>query len=268
MPQDVFSRLRDYYNKVAEVMRGGAGAASIFPNNPDIGTSREKVYIQFLRQHAPSKCNVFMGGFLFDEDGAESKQMDIIITTDTAPRFDFHNQDGQGKSFSPVEGTLCAVSIKSTLNKAELCEVLNNIASIPPTRPIDGRCNPLAKIRDYDDWPLKVIYASDGVLSETLFEHLNNFYIANANIPLNRRPNIIHVAGKYFIVRVQSGMSITERTTGTVTKLKEGQFQILTDSSDLQAIVCILDNLQQRASASGQIFFSYNYLTKKVLGVS
>ena len=43
--------------------------------------SRELAYAEFIKQHAPSKCDVFLGGYLFDDDGAESKQLDIIITT-------------------------------------------------------------------------------------------------------------------------------------------------------------------------------------------
>ena len=86
MPSDFYTRLREYYLKVGEVLRGDADAASIFPNPTDVGTSRELAYADFLRQHAPSKCNVFSGGFLFDVEGNESKQPDILITTDTAPR--------------------------------------------------------------------------------------------------------------------------------------------------------------------------------------
>ena len=71
MPKNFYDRLRDYYGKVAEVLRGEADAASIFPNTTDVGMSREKVYVQFLIQHAPSKCNVFLGGFLFDEEGID-----------------------------------------------------------------------------------------------------------------------------------------------------------------------------------------------------
>jgi len=130
MPDNFFFRLREYYLNAASVLRGEADAASIFPNTTDIGMSREKVYSEFLRLHAPSKCNVFLGGFLFDMNGNESKQLDIIITTDTAPRFDFHNRDGSGKSFSPVEGTLGVASIKSVLNKAELENALWGIASM------------------------------------------------------------------------------------------------------------------------------------------
>ncbi len=115
MAQPFFERLRSYYIDVAKVLRGEADPASVFANTTDIGMSRELAYKEFLKQHAPSKCNVFLGGFLFDEDGVESKQLDIIVTTDTAPRFNFNIREGAGKSFSPVEGTLGVVAVKSTL---------------------------------------------------------------------------------------------------------------------------------------------------------
>ncbi len=214
MTQPFFERLRTYYVNVAEVLRGEADAASIFPNTTDIGISRELVYAEFLKQHAPSKCNVFLGGFLFDEDGVESKQLDIIITTDTAPRFNFHIKGGSGKSFSPVEGTLGVVSSKSTLNKAELIDALENIASIPPTRSLDGRINPLLKCPNYDDWPFKIVYAPNGIAPGTLLTHLNEFYVANPQIPFSRRPNLIHVAGSCLLFRAQGGMALTHVASG------------------------------------------------------
>ncbi len=139
MATNFHARLRAYYLKFGEVLRGNADAASVFPNTTDIGMAREKVYAEFLKQHAPSKCNVFLGGFLFHMDGTESKQLDVIVTTDTAPRFDFYNRDGEGKSFSPVEGTLGVASIKSTLDKQQLQDSLTGIASIPPTESLDKR---------------------------------------------------------------------------------------------------------------------------------
>jgi len=112
-----FHRLRSYYLEVASVLRGEAKAASVFPNATDVGMARERIYAEFLRQHAPSKCNVFFGGFLFGEDGSESGQLDVLVATDTTPRFNLNNEDGAGKSFSPVDGTLGVASIKSTLDK-------------------------------------------------------------------------------------------------------------------------------------------------------
>lgn len=264
MAQTFFDRLRSYYTKVAEVLRGEADAASVFANTTDIGMSRELAYAEFLNQHAPSKCNVFLGGFLFDDDGVESKQLDIIVTTDTAPRFNFHNKDGSGKSFSPVEGTLGVVSVKSTLNRAELFDALAGIASIPPTRSLDGRVNFLLTIKNYDDWPVKIVYASKGIAPETLLAHLNEYYIANPAIPLNRRPNFIHVAGSCLIVRAQEGMSLHDRGSGTAGLLAIGTYHLVTTDSDLQAIVWALNQLQQNATASTHILFSYGSLINKV----
>lgn len=264
MAQNFFDRLRTYYTKVAEVLRGEADAASVFANTTDIGMSRESAYAEFLKQHAPSKCNVFFGGFIFDDDGAESKQLDIIITTDTAPCFNFHNKDGSGKSFSPVEGTLGVVSVKSTLNRAELFDALGGIASIPPTRSLDGRINVLLKIKNYDDWPVKIVYASKGIVPETLLAHLNEYYATNPAIPVNRRPNFIHVAGSCLIVRAQEGMSLHDRGTGTAESLAVGIYHLVTTESDIQAIVWTLNQLQQNATVSTHILYSYDSLINKV----
>jgi uncharacterized protein YjfI (DUF2170 family) len=268
MAQAFFDRLRDYYVKVAAVLRGEADAASVFANTTDIGISRERVYAEFLKQHAPSKCNVFLGGFIFDEDGAESKQLDIIITTDTAPRFDLFNKDGTGKSFSPVEGTLGVVSVKSTLNRNELFDALEGIASIPPTRSLEGRVSFTIAITNYDDWPVKIVYASKGIAPETLLAHVNDFYNTNSGVPLNRRPNFIHVAGSCMIVRAVSDIGLARRDTGEVQSLNVGSYYLVTTGSDLQAIVFVLDKLQQNAIASTHILFSYGSLINKVSRLS
>jgi hypothetical protein len=274
MPRTVFERLRDYYLKVAEVLRGDADAASVFPNPTDVGMSRERVYADFLKQHAPSKCNVFLGGFLFDEDGAESRQMDVIVTTDTAPRFDFHNRAGEGKSFSPVEGTLGVASIKSHLDRAQLFDALDAIASIPPTRSLEGRVTAGTEILRYDDWPYKIVYATGGLQDETILGHLDTYYSEHPEVPFTRRPHIIHVAGCYAIIRVVGGMSIRSVSEGTNEQppLENeqsplGTFRLMTRNPDLQGIVWVLHNLQDNAAASTDIYFSYGNLINKVNAV-
>jgi hypothetical protein len=264
MAKDFFQRLRNYYLDVAAVLRGEAKPAAIFPNATDVGISRERVYAEFLRQHAPSKCNVFFGGFIFGDDGTESKQLDVIITTDTTPRFDFHNKDGSGKSFSPVEGTLGAVSIKSMLNKNEIEDALTGIASIPNTTSIEGRVAGFLNLSGYEDWPYKVIYSTDAIASDTLLQHINNFYAANPQIPIFRRPNVIHVSGKYVIFRAITGMQVVDVTTNTITTYPEGTFILQTRDSDLQGIVWALDGLQQRATASTHILYNYGELINRV----
>lgn len=259
MAQSFSKRLREYYLRVAKVLRGEADAASIFPNSSDVGVSRERIYADFLRQHTPSKCNVFLGGFLFHMDGSESKQLDIIVTTDTAPRFDFHNPDGGGKSFSPVEGTLGVVSIKSNLDKKELHDALNGIASIPPTTALEGRVAFGVKISDYDDWPYKAIYASSGVSSVTLVNHIREFYRDNPTIPLSRRPNLIHVSGEYLVVRIGNRQHI-ESSERSADEIQLGEFYALITEPDIQGLQWIINGIQQNALASTHIIYNYNGL--------
>jgi hypothetical protein len=268
MAGQFFERLRAYYLDVAAVLRGEAKAASIFPNSTDIGTSRERIYAEFLRQHAPSKCNVFFGGFLFGENGDESGQLDVIVTTDTTPQFNFHNQGGQGKAFSPVEGTLGVASIKSTLNKNELENALEGIAAIPPTEPLVGRVNPMLIITGYDDWPYKIIYASEGISPDTLLGHLHDFYTRNPSILNSRRPNLIHVSGKYVIFRVIPGMSVIDRDDGNKDiPVALGEFRLITRDPDLHGILWALDALQKNAVASSHIGYTYTKLINRINGL-
>lgn len=250
MIQNFFLRLREYYQNVGTVLRGEAAAASIFPNSSDIGSSRERIYAEFLKLHAPSKCNVFFGGFLFDLDGTESRQLDIIVTTDTAPRFNLHNRDGSGKSFSPVEGTLGVASIKSTLNKNELEDALANIASIPPTRSLEGRVSFAVHITGYDDWPYKIIYAPKGVAGDTLHQHVIAYYDVHPEIPLARRPHLIHVAGQYVIIRAVPGMNLWSGLRMQEEKIEPGIYHLITRDPDLQGILWALNSLQKNAQAS------------------
>lgn len=262
-----FQRLRKYYLDVASVLRGEASVASIFPNSTDVGMSREQVYAEFLRQHAPSKCNVFFGGFLFGDDGSESKQLDIIVTTDTTPQFNFHNRDGSGKSFSPVEGTLGVASVKSMLNKHELEDALEGIAAIPPTTSLEHRIVSDISISNYDDWPFKIIYASDGISADTLKSHLETYYSNNPSIPLGRRPNIIHVAGKYILFRATPGAIEWDAEKQKHEKIEEGSFRVFVDDPDLQGIIWTLHGLQQSATASTHILYSYRNIFNAINGV-
>ncbi len=266
MTKPFYNRLNEYFLNVAEVLKGEAKAASIFANTTDIGITRENVYVEFLRQHTPSKCNVFLGGFLFGEDGDESKQLDIIISTDTSPRYNFQNRDGNGKSFSPVEGCLGIASIKSKLDKDQLFDSLYGIASIPETKSIEGRINPNIKYKGYEEWPFKIIYASEGINENTILSHLNEFYLKNPQIPIYRRPNLIHVAGKYVIMRIVEGMGIRNIFNDTSINPEIGIFYPFTTNSDLQGLVWTINDLQQKSIISNHILYDYTSIINKIHG--
>ncbi|MEZ6037514.1 MAG: DUF6602 domain-containing protein [Planctomycetota bacterium] len=267
MPGEFFERLRRYYLDVAAVLRGEAQAASIFPNPTDVGGSREQIYAEFLRQHAPSKCNVMLGGFLFGEDGRESGQLDVLATTDTIPQFNLHNRGGHGKSFSPVEGALFVASIKSRLDKQQLEDALSGLAAIPPTKNLEGRVSWHVSIKNYEDWPYKLIYATDGVSAKTLQQHLNAFYAVRPDIPLGRRPNMIHVLGKYIVSRAGPETKFWNYELNRPESAVEGTFHVRHTDADLQGIMWAINALQERAAASTHILYSFGNLINHVNGL-
>jgi hypothetical protein len=143
------------------------------------------------------------------------------------------------------------------LNKTELEDALSGIAAIPQTVSLENRVTFGLTINNYDDWPFKIVYSSDGIDGNTLLGHLFAYYSEHPEISLGRRPNIIHVAGKYAIFRIVTGMSILNYEEGGMITPPAGTFRLFTRDSDLQAIVWALDGLQQRATASTHILYDY-----------
>lgn len=204
MPKPFLERLHKYFASVNKVLEAKAEASSIFANSGDIGTSRESVYMEFLQQHLPPACNIQKGGFLFGQTGDESKQLDIIITSNHCPQYRFL-ESNEHKSFACVDGAVAAVTVKSTLDKKQLFDALGNLASIPALRPdADALLFALPMqyhFGDSDEFPFKIVYASDGLSLETTRAHLDQFYADHPEIPVTRRPNLIHVAGKFHLAR-------------------------------------------------------------------
>lgn len=253
MSKPFFERLKEYYEKVGAVLRGEADAASIFLNTTDIGMERERVYGEFLKGHLPTSCNVTYGGFLFDMKGRESRQIDIIVTVDSCPQYNPVSDGGVGKSFSCVEGTLGIVSVKSNLDSRNLEDALMNIASIPPTEPLGQREMPLLKIQDYEDWPFKILFAFDGIsrdaLQDTMFKVLNR-----EKIPISRAPNLIHVAGKYILVR--TGPEGAKTREGD--DIPANAFFPTTDSTDVFGLCQAIHNIQKRSLMAKFVLFNYS----------
>ncbi len=264
MPKPFYNRLIDYYARIGKVLRQRGKASSIFPNTTDIGQMRELTYADFLRAHAPSKCNIDYGGFLFSDNGEESNQLDIVIMSDAAPRYNFFNQNGGGKSFGPVEGCLGVACIKSNLNKKELFNSLKNIASIPRMQTLENRLDPSYKIDNYNDWPYKIVYASKGISPVTIMEYIQEFYSLNAEIPDFRKPNIIHVLGKYILVKPSKDL-IFYNLNRTVQEPGIGNYHLFTTIPDLQGMLLTMNDLQSRASAATKINYNYNLLTNKLI---
>ena len=257
-----YNRLKNYYQAVGGVLRGEAAVASIFPNATDVGMERERIYAEFLKAHLPPNCNVLFGGFLFNLSGDESKQIDLIVTYASCPQFNFTGAlPGQGKSFACVEGTLAVVSLKSNLTSPDLQQALENLASVPPQEPLGKRLNPLLTFQDqdYEDWPFKIIYAPNGVSIPTAISTIHQFYQSNPSIPWARRPNLIHVAGKYNIVR-----TLKEEKTRDGTKVPPNTFHPGQDSTDVYALAYAVEKIQQNALIAQHILFIYEKILDSI----
>jgi len=258
MTKAFFERLNAYYLAVGKVLRGEADAASIFPNTTDIGMSRENVYADFLKLHLPASCTVSLGGFLFDREGQESKQLDVLVVDDLAPQFNFLNRDGNGKTFACIDGCIGVASIKSTLDSKELRNALAGFASLPEKQPLAQRQNPMVRIQNYDNWPYKIIYAKSGVSSDTLIDTLTTFYEKQPSVPMNRRPDIIHVGDSLCICKVGPDGA----TTKAGTQIAGNTFHPinLAGGIDPYALCSVITELQVTAAAARHVITSYKWL--------
>jgi hypothetical protein len=256
MQKDFLNRLRDYYLAVAASLKGDADVASIFPNSTDIGISRERLYAEFLRQHIPASCTVSFGGFLFDQNGNESRQIDVIVCDSSAPQFNFNQIHGEGKAFACIDGCVAVASIKSTLDRRELRDALRNIASLPDKLSIEGKLSPLLKVPSYPDWPYKIVYATKGISRNIIGEELTRFYEEHADVPPEKRPNIIHVAGICQVERSPPEGEVLR--DGTI--LPPHAFVGRERDADLYALSTVVARIQERAAVAKHILFDYSAL--------
>ncbi len=90
-----------------------------------MGENREKILIDFLAKHIPSRFTIEQRGIIFDSKYEKSDQVDIIIYEHNYPKL-----GGQSPTLYFVEGVGGFIEVKSTLNKKELEDGLENIASV------------------------------------------------------------------------------------------------------------------------------------------
>ena len=196
----VLARVRDYFQSVSDSLGGEKEASGVFPNRSDAGATREDLLADFLRRHLPTRCRVIKGGFIFDSLGNESRQMDLIVTNDLTLQFGQFGDGHSGKSFNCVEGCYAAIAVKTTLDRDQLRDGYLNLASIPPMP--EPALNPsIGPQPRFKELPLKVLFAFDGIEGATISAHLQESLAANAEIPQERRVDLVIVNGKYIISR-------------------------------------------------------------------
>lgn len=261
MPEPFFDEMRQYLERVVDVLRGDAKAAFIFPNATDKGITRERVYAQFLKDHLPSACNVVFGGCIFNQQGEYSKQIDIIVTNDVCPQFNQHNRDGTGKTVACVDGTLAVVSVKSVLNRKEVFEALRNLASIPQHR-TDWGVDGLEADTFIDHWPYKVIFAFDGASAATVQQAMQDFSAEHGDYPRNRQPDMVHVLGKYRLCKFWKDMDHEGHT------IQAGRYVTMPTDCDVAAIASLIATIQQVLLASRTVAYHYGEMFHRIVGTT
>lgn len=190
--------MTEYLNIKADIIDFSSKQAGIVGHKGNIGENRENIIGEFLKDHLPKRLLQYYGGNVIGLNKTCSKQLDIMITNDISINF-LENS----KMTTFVESLVSAISVKTTLNKPTLIDSLENIASIPQldktVLELKGYINPEAIDDFLNKHPHFFIFAYDGINSDTILNHLNEYYAAHPEIPKNRYPNAIIVNGKYMI---------------------------------------------------------------------
>ena len=264
MSPDVFGQLKDHYVSVAKELSSQASQAGLLKNPTGIGTGREEVYRAFLERHLPKMCDIFLGGYVFDLKGNASSQIDVIVTAGNTPRF--HMATGE-RFIAPLEGTIAVAEVKSRLDKPTLYDALKDCAEIPPMPEPSGVISPYLRVSRalWDDIPYKVILAFDAVDKETLYQHITAFYEENTIIPVERRPNIIHVVEKYFLIRLPPNAQVMN-SDGTISSEQPnvGQYRWFDTGPDAMAIAWTLDAIRANAFIAQNSMYKYDSWINKI----
>src|SRR3989344_8337675 len=96
-------KLNVYFQNVADVLDQKKKISEVFPNTSDSGQTREGILQKFLEEHIPNRCKVIRGGFIFDSEDNESRQLDLMVINDLALQFNTLQEFAQ-KSFATIEG--------------------------------------------------------------------------------------------------------------------------------------------------------------------
>ena len=258
MAKDAYAELVNYFDGVVEQMLSEARQSGALRNPADVGGGREDVFRRFLERHLPRSCEVSRGGYLFDLQGRESRQIDVIVTSGPTPRFEMPSQ---GKAIAPLEGTVAVAEVKSRLDGERLHQALENFASIPRSAP-EKAVAPYLKKREKEfwwDWPYKVVVGYDAIDKETLFRHLVEFYEANPQVPHECRPTLIYALGKYVMCRIAPGMKVLESDGSVASEQPEvGQYRWFDNSPDLIATAFMLTGIQERAFLANHMIWKYD----------
>jgi hypothetical protein len=230
-------KILKYFSNLANRLSIEFENSGLTDNTNDIGLNREVLLRDLLLKHLPKRQSAYLGGQIFGFDAPDSKQIDIIISSDIGINYEEYQ-----KTFTPIENVVSAISVKSNLSSAELINSLENLASIPQMNREILIFKAVPK--NYFDLfienhPSLYVFAYDGVSPETALQTLERFYNEN-HVAANRRPAGIIVNKKYYI-RIDGVAN--NRFSGTPIQPKKYYADLLTEKSSGIPFLYLLNNI-------------------------
>lgn len=212
------NHLSNYFNELANLIESSSKMAGGVNHPTSIGDNREIIVQNFLEKHLPNRFDIKIGGTIFNNEGRESGQIDVIVSNELGLNFKEH-----GKMFHCIESVAAAISVKSDLTKEKLFDCLEEFSNIPQPS--------LEVIKDYDGgnesgmfiekYPALIIFAFTGLSADTIRNHMYNFYAEklNSNIRENRVPHMVVVNKEYVIVAKKYYMTGNNNLTFDILRL-------------------------------------------------
>jgi uncharacterized protein DUF6602 len=194
-----YDNFDDYLISIKNGLINLRDTSGIMNQSVDKGILREQAVGKFLKNHMPSFCNVFYGGYLFNLEGEVSSQIDIIMNSGTSPQFKLQ-EGGIDKSFGCIEGTIGVVEVKTNLDKQRLIETLNTFSTIPKQQPFGEIIKPPGlEVPSYGYWPYKILIAFDGINRNSITEYIHEFLDENPGLDNSRLPDIIYIVDQGYL---------------------------------------------------------------------
>ena len=201
--KNAIDKLISYFQFYADEFKLKYHRYGINQNNPDAGMKRVELIACFLRNHLPNKCDVTLGGYIFDSLGNKSQQIDVVVINDLSIQFK-ESDDHFTKVFNCIEACYACISIKSYLDKDTLFESIGNLSSIPDVKKIEFQPGVDNTDVIYKQLPQKFIFAYNGLNFDTIRNYITEYCNENAFDPIDL-PDMIIVNDKYHLSKVAPG---------------------------------------------------------------
>lgn len=119
-------RLAEIIRATATELEAAFNRTAAIQHRAQKGAAREDPVLSFVRGRLPRTVAAVGGGEVLDASGATSRQQDILIVDPSTPPF----LDERKHSVYPSECVHGVIEVKSSLNKAEVIDACETIASV------------------------------------------------------------------------------------------------------------------------------------------